>query len=168
MTTTDDIKKELDKAYSLVADHKNYEAALTACEAILETHPGLRAGLRTRAQIYAHKAAFSQAIADMTIAIQAGPPEPSDYFFRGWWNLEDNRILDAIQDFTEAISLEERLGIYTFKESAYFFRAVASFRIGRYDDALADCKQVRDDFLIYLRSGLVSKAQIVRDASAKT
>lgn len=162
-----DIQKQLDEAYSLAADRKDYAAALSSCGAIIQAHPSLTAGLRTRAQIYAHKADFSEAIDDMTRVIQTGHAEPGDYFFRGWWNVENASLLDAIEDLTKAISLGEELGIDYFRESAHFFRALANYQVGCYDDALADCNQVRDDFLIYLRSGQVSKAQIVGNAKSK-
>lgn len=164
--TMNDINKQLDEAYSLAADRKDYAAALSACEAIIQAHPEVTAPLRKRAQIYAHKADFRQAIDEMSSVIQKGPAEPRDYFFRGWWNLEDDNASDAIEDLTEAIELGEQLSDDYFTESAHFFRAVASLRLGRYPDALADCQHVTDDFLIYLRSGQISKAQIVTEAKS--
>jgi tetratricopeptide (TPR) repeat protein len=162
----DDINKQLDEAYALAADRKDYAAALSACEAI-QAHPGLTAPLRKRAQIHAHKADFRQAIDEMSSLIQKGAPEPGDYFFRGWWNLEDDNVSDAIEDLTEAIALGRQLNSNYFTESAHFFRAIASQRLGRYAQVLDDCKNVRDDFLIYLRSGKVSKEEIVKEAEAK-
>jgi tetratricopeptide (TPR) repeat protein len=161
-----DINKQLDEVYSMAADRKDYANALSACDAIIQAHPDLTAPLRKRAQIYAHKADFRQAIDDISSVIQKGPAEPRDYFFRGWWNIEDDNTSDAIKDLSEAIELGKQLSDDYFTESAYFFRAVASLRLGRYPDALADCQYVRDDFLIYLRSGQVSKAQIVTEAKS--
>ena len=160
----DGINKQLDEAYSLAADRKDYIGALSACEAIIQSHPELTAPLRKKAQIYAHKSDFRQAIDEMSGVIQKGRAEPGDYFFRGWWNLEDDNASDAIEDLTEAIELGEQLGDDYFTESAHFFRAAASLRLGRYPDALADCQHVSDDFLIYLRSGQISKLQIVTEA----
>jgi tetratricopeptide (TPR) repeat protein len=164
--TLNDIDQQLDEAYSLAADSKDYAAALLACEAIIQAHPELTAPLRKRAQIYALKADFRPAIADVSSVIQKGRAEPGDYFFRGWWNLEQENASDAIEDLTEAIELGQQLSDDYFTESAHFFRAVASLRLGRYADALADCHHVSDDFLIYLRSGQVSKLQIVAEAMA--
>ncbi len=162
-----DINKQLDEAYSLAADRKDYAAALSACEAIIQAHPELTAPLRKRAHIYALKADFRQAMDEMSSVIQNDRAEPGDYFFRGWWNLEDDNTVDAIEDLTKAIELGEQLSDDYFTENAHFFRAVASLRLGRYPDALADCEHVRDDFLMYLRSGQVSKLQIVTDATSK-
>jgi tetratricopeptide (TPR) repeat protein len=162
------IDKQLDEAYSLAADRKDYAGALLACEAIIQANPELTAPLRKTAQIYAHKADFRQAVDEMSSVIQKGRAEPGDYFFRGWWNLEDDNASDAIEDLTEAIERGKQLSDDYFRESAHFFRAVASLRLGRYADALGDCQHVRDDFLIYLRSGQVSKAQIVSEAKSKS
>lgn len=165
--TMKDINKQLDEAYSLAADRKDYSAALSACDAIIQAHPNLLAPLRKRAQIYAHQADFRRAIDQMSEVIDKGPAEPGDYFFRGWWKLEDDNAGDAIDDLTNAIEIGDQVRDGYFTESAYFFRAVANLRRGLYDDALADCGQVRDDFLIYLRSGQVSKASLVREAESK-
>jgi tetratricopeptide (TPR) repeat protein len=161
------LKQQLDEAYSLAADRKDYQAALSSCDLIIETNPELTAPLRTRAQIYAHKADFKNAIDDMASVIQKGPVEPGDYFFRGWWNLEDDNGSAAIEDLTEAIEIGKQLGDDYFAESAHFFRAVACLRLGRYADALADCQHVSDDFLIHLRSGQISKHKVVNEARSK-
>jgi tetratricopeptide (TPR) repeat protein len=161
-----DINNQLDEAYALAADRKDYAAALSACEAIIQSHPDLTAPLRKRAQIYAHKADFKQAIDEMSTVIEKGSAEPGDYFFRGWWNLENDNAFDAIEDFTAAITLGRQLDSNYFTESAYFFRAIASNRLSRYAQALDDCKNVRDDFLIFLRSGKVSKEEIVKEAES--
>jgi len=162
-----DINKQLDEAYSLAADRKDYAAALSACDAIIQAHPELIAPLRKKAQIHAHQADFRQAIDEISSVIEKGPAEPRDYFFRGWWNLEDNNVDDAIEDLTAAIQLGEQLSDDYFTESAFFFRSLTHLRLGRYDEALEDSQNVRDDFLMYIRSGQVSKAQVVREATSK-
>ena len=166
--TMNEINKQLDEAYALAADRKDYSAALSACNAIIQAHPNLLAPLRKRAQIYAHHADFRRAISQMSEVIDKGPAEPGDYFFRGWWRLEDDNAGESIGDFTNAIEIGDQVRDDYFTESAYFFRALANLRQGGYDDALADCEQVRDDFLIYLRSGQVSKASIVSEAQARS
>jgi len=48
-----------------------------------------------------------------------------------------------------------------YDESAYFFRAAALLQLGRFAEALSDCKVVRDDFLVYTKSGQLSKSEIM-------
>src|SRR6266566_5917100 len=100
-----DIDNQLDEAYALAADGKDYIAALSACEALIQDHPELTAPLRKKAQIYALKADFRQAIDEMSKVIEKSPVQVSDYFFRGWWNLEDDNPTAAIGDLTNAIEL---------------------------------------------------------------
>jgi tetratricopeptide (TPR) repeat protein len=163
-----DVDSQLDEAYSLAADRKDYIGALSMCETIAQDHLQLMAPLRKKAQIYAHKADFKQAIDEISEVMKKGQAEPGDYFFRGWWNLEDSNASDALKDLTKSIELGTQLGDDYFTESAYFFRSVANLQQGRYEDALTDSDHVRDDFLIYLRSGQVSKATIVSEAKLKS
>lgn len=161
----EDIEKQLDEAYALATKKKDYGKALAICNAVIQAHPSPPDGLRKRAAIYAHKGDLVLAIGDMTKAIKQEPDQPGDYFFRGWWNLDNGDAASAIKDLTKALELGAKNDHY-HDQSAHFFRAVASLRLKRYDEALADCQRVQDDFLIYIKSGKISKADVVRDATA--
>jgi tetratricopeptide (TPR) repeat protein len=163
---TKDIKKQLDEAYSW-AVRKDYDTALSLCELVIRNHPNLPDGFRTRSQVYAHQANFIEAIKDITRAIEKSPAYPGDFFFRGWWRLENGEAGEAVRDLTEAINLGKAQVVGQHTESAYFFRALAYLQQGRNGEALRDCNHVRDDFLLYIRSGQVSKSQIVSEALLK-
>lgn len=160
----EDIEKQLDEAYALATKKKDYDKALAICNAVIQTHPSPPDGLRKRAAIYAHKGDLALAIGDMTKAIKQEPDQPSDYFFRGWWHLDNGDAASAVKDLTKVLDLGEKNDHY-HDQSAHFFRAVASLRLKRYDDALADCRHVQDDFLIFIKSGKITKADVVRDAT---
>lgn len=161
----EDVKKQLDEAYALATNKKNYDEAFAICNAVIQAHPSLPDGLRKRAAIYAYKGDLDLAIGDMTKAIEQEPGEPGDYFFRGWWYLDKGDAVRAVKDLTKALTLGEKNNHY-HDQSAHFFRAAALLRLKRYDEALADCQYVQDDFLIYIKSGKISKADIVREATA--
>lgn len=161
----EDIEKQLDEAYALATKKKDYDKALAICNAVIQTHPSPPDGLRKRAAIYAHKGDLALAIGDMTKAIKQEPDQPSDYFFRGWWHLDNGDAASAVKDLTKALDLGGKNDHY-HDQSAHFFRAVASLRLKRYDEALADCQHVQDDFLIFIKSGKITKADVVRDATA--
>jgi tetratricopeptide (TPR) repeat protein len=146
------------------AEMKDYSKALAICEEILAANPELPEAFRTRSRIHARMKQFDLAVLDLTRAIQTTRAEPSDYFFRGWWNLEQGDVVSANEDLTMAITLGNELNLHDFDESAYFFRAITFLRLNQPDDALRDCEKVRDDFLIYLRSGKVSKSDIINEA----
>ena len=158
------IKSKLNEAYRVATKEKHYDEALAICNALIEAHPSIPWGLRKRAAIYAYMGDFRRAIADITEVIEKGP-ECRDLFYRGWWHFETDAAAEAVADLTMTIDLEELDAAY-HTESAYFFRALALLRLGRYEDALADCKHVREDFLIHLRSGRVSRDDIIKLATA--
>lgn len=160
----DEIRKQLDEAYSY-AKKDDYAKALELCNAVIEAHPLLTDGLRERASIYSHMGDFNRAVADITNVIEQEPDEPGHYFFRGWWYLDSGNAAQAVEDLTKALALGKKNDHY-HDQSAHFFRAAALLRLKRYDEALADCQHVQDDFLIYIKSGKISKADIVREATA--
>jgi tetratricopeptide (TPR) repeat protein len=163
----DNMTKELDEALSF-ARNEDYVRALEICDLSVKSNPDLPDGFRTRSQIYARKGDFGDAVNDITNAILKDEPAPADYFFRGWWNLENTDLSASIEDLTAAIALGEQLDFHYYDESAFFFRSIAYLRSSRFDDALSDCNHVRDDFEMYLHSGQVSKVQIVSEAKSKT
>lgn len=162
-----DVNKQLNEAYSVAADKKDYAKALELCNSVIKAHPSLPDGLRKRAAIYAHMGDLDSAIADMTDVIKQNPDEPGNYFFRGWWYLDSSNAAQAVKDLTKAIALGAKHDLHYHDQSAYFFRAAALLRLRRYDEALADSQHVDDDFLIYTKSlGRITKADIVREATA--
>lgn len=161
----DEIKKQLDEAFSW-AQKDDYDKALALCNAVIQANPSLSDGLRKRATIYARMGDYDRAIADITNVMAQEPDDPSHYFFRGWWYLDNGNPAQAVEDLTKALALGGKNNHY-HDESAHFFRAAALLRLRRYDEALADCQHVRDDFLIYIKSaGKISKADILREATA--
>jgi tetratricopeptide (TPR) repeat protein len=161
----EDKNPQLELATSL-ADKKDYANALDLCEAFIVANPASADGFRTRSHIYRRMGDYIRAIDDRTEGIQRSR-KPHDYFFRGWWNLDSDNLTAAIEDLTAVLRLGDELDIHHYDESAFFFRSVAFLRSGRYEEALVDSENVRDDFLIYLRSGEVSKAQVVREAISR-
>jgi tetratricopeptide (TPR) repeat protein len=161
----EEIKRQLDEAYSY-ARKNDYAKALELCNAVIEAHPSLPDGLRERASVYSHMGDFSRAIDDITDVMAQEPDNPSDYFFRGWWHLDSGNPAIAVEDLTKALALGDKNNHY-HDQSAHFFRAVALLRLQQFDEALADCQHVQDDFLIYMKSGRISKADIVREAAAR-
>lgn len=160
----DRITKELERAYQ-IAMKEQYKDALAMCNRVVSEYPKLPDGFRKRAAIYARKGDFQAAIGDISIAIEIDPSSSEHYFFRGWWQLEIGNFIDAETDQSNAIALGEEQGSSFFGESAYFFRALARLKLGKFREALADCEHVRDDFLIYLKSiGKITKSQIVTEA----
>jgi tetratricopeptide (TPR) repeat protein len=162
----DESRPELETAL-LLARNKDYSTALDLCETSIASNPSSAAAFRTRSQIYRRMGNFNGAIDDLTSAIERAGEQPRDYLFRGWYNLENGSLSNAIEDLTKAINLGDELNTEYYADLAYFFRSLAFLRTGRFDEALADSEYVRDDWVMHLDCGEVSKAQVVRDAELK-
>lgn len=147
------------------ASEKAYTKALELCDDYIQTYRESPDGFRTRSQVHSMMGDFSGAIEDRTKAMELGTLEPGDFFFCGWWNLELNQLDAALKDLTDSLKLAEQLDTHEFDQSAFFFRSVTYLRMRRYSEALADSEHVGDDFLIYLRSGRISKADVVQQAT---
>jgi tetratricopeptide (TPR) repeat protein len=160
-----EIERQLNEASS-AAKKDDYDKALAICNAVLQAHPLFPEALRTRSEIYTRMGDLERAIADLTEVIKTAG-EPSDFFFRGWRYLDNGDTDCAIGDFSKALELGEDQNFHYHDQSARFFRALACVRAKRYDEALADCLHVKDDFLIYTRStGKITKADVVKQARA--
>jgi tetratricopeptide (TPR) repeat protein len=156
----------LDEAYDVATVKKDYAKALEICNSVIKEYPSLVDGLRKRAAIYAHMGDLERAIADMTGVINLELEVPSNYFFRGWWHLDNGCPALSVDDLTRAIALGEEHNLHYHDQSAYFFRSAALLQLRRYAEALADIQHVDDDFLIFTKfAGKLTKADIVRAAS---
>jgi len=159
-----DLQSQLKEAIA-AASRKDFDLALTLCGEAIEEFPGLPDGFRTRSQVYRLMGDVGKAIDDRTMAIRIGA-ESVDYFFRGWWRFDDGDLESALTDLSTAITLEKDSAVHASTESALFFRALTLLRLGRFDDALADCANVRDEFVIYVRGlGRFSKMELVACAT---
>lgn len=145
------------------------DAAFNACNSFIAANPSSAYGFRKRAHLYTRRDDFDNAIKDMDEAIRISPDDSSHYFFRGWWKLENGDFEGAETDQSVAIKIDHENGSDFVYESAYFFRALARLRLGKFDEALSDSEQIPDDFLIYLKSiGKITKVEIVKEATLRT
>ena len=168
MKELDQAKKRLREAYDLATIRKDHEGALRICNEVLNEHPDMPYALRKKAAIYASMKEFPEATALMSDLIARSPNEVEYYFSRGRWYLANADWREAMADMTKTIELGSEQNFHYNTESAYFFRAVALMKLGRYSEAVADCEHVRDDFLIYLYStGKISKADILEQATKR-
>ena len=158
-------KKRIDQAYDLATTNGDHEGALRICNEVLNEHPAMSYVVRKKAAIYADMKDFAQATALMSDLIAQNPNEVEYYFSRGRWYLANANWRETVADMTKILELGSGQNFHYFTESAYFFRAVAQLKLGRYREAVADCEHVRDDFLIYLHStGKISKSDILEQA----
>lgn len=149
------------------SEKKNYLEALTLCSEVIADYPNDPTGYRARSHIYALMKEPEQAIRDIDQVIRLKPEEPAHYFTRGRWKLEVSESAQAVADLTKVIELSASYGDEYYTEMARFFRAEALLRLGRYDEALADCEQVRDEVQTYIHPRVKSKADILDEVNAR-
>ena len=162
----DEIERELERAFRF-SQREEYAQALKICDNVISDHPNNSRGYRRRAYVNSRQRQHEKAVEDIGIAISLDPIQPDYYFTRARWLLNCGRPEDACRDLSEVLSLEERFGRGYYVESAYFYRAAAYLDIGLFKEALQDCRNVRDGFVVYMKGGLRSKEDIERDARAE-
>jgi tetratricopeptide (TPR) repeat protein len=102
-----------------------------------------------RVYIFARTGNLSNAISDLTRAIELSSPEPSHYFDRGRYKLKVGDGAGAMEDFGRGIALCDEHGDDYYRESLHFMRADALLRAGKRREALADLQHVREGFTLW-------------------
>lgn len=164
----ENVLDKLNRAWELAARDEDYDGAFEICTQVVNDYPSIPDGFRRRGAIWARKGDFTLAIQDMNEAIALTADKAEYYFFRGWWHFEIGNFAETVKDQTKALEVGNQTDFHAYDESAYFFRALALLYLGRFEEVLSNCKNVRDDFLIYLTGlGKLTKAEIVREAVNK-
>lgn len=84
------------------------------------------------------------------------------FFMRGMIKLRLKDLQGAINDFTQAIELEEQTPEKYDAELYYFFRAEMYLKVGRLEESLLDLENVPEDFECWTYK-LRSKADLLAD-----
>ncbi|MGE3465505.1 MAG: tetratricopeptide repeat protein [Pyrinomonadaceae bacterium] len=156
----------LNRAYELAIDGAGYDEALSLCEQVLLDYPDNSEAFRKRAAIHARTGNFQSAVTDLTRGINNGVNSSEWFFFRGWWRLELDDLQGAVDDLTKAIELDRTEEHHPYEESSYFFRAVAFLNLGKGEAAILDCRQVREDFIIYSQTlGRLTRSDVLAQAN---
>lgn len=126
-------------------DARRYAEVVEFCSELLARFP-------TDYRLYYHRAQAKTlggdgrgAIADMTSAIAQNSAEPTLFYFRGLWELDEGDQHAAANDLQQAVEAEARLGTSYYVESARFARAIALLFLGDYRQAELECTHVRAD-----------------------
>jgi tetratricopeptide (TPR) repeat protein len=148
------------------AKRGEYESALELCAASLEVCPNDYRVLRERAYVYERMGDLAKAIDDISLVIGQRPRDPAFLFERSLWWLNEGNYDQAIADTSEVLRLCDEWRNDYYREIAHFFRAYAALKLSRPSDALADCKQVRDDCCWWIQGALCKRSDLVDEANA--
>ena len=154
-----DIDREIN---SIVAATKaeNFRSALSQCAVLIERWPDAPEAWRHKAYVHAQMKNYDLAVEAMSRAIEFAPNEPAYYMLRGRYLLMLSDNESASENFTQVLELCDQLQSDYHREVAHFLRAESYVRLCRFDDALRDCEDVRDEFRMWIDS-LRTKRDIV-------
>jgi tetratricopeptide (TPR) repeat protein len=145
---------------------REYDVALRLCNKLLDEHPHSREALWSRAFIFGGMGDTESAIGDLTRIIALRSEEPCYFTERAHRLIDAGRYAEAVEDLTETLRLCDQWDSDHYRAVAHFVRAYAYLRLGRPNDALADCHHVRDGFSWWIEHGLRTKAEITAEAKA--
>jgi tetratricopeptide (TPR) repeat protein len=117
-----------------------------------------------RGHLHALNRNFTDAVVDLTRAIEINSKEPHLFFTRGMdrFALGDNA--PATEDFTKALDLCDLYNNDYYRETLHFWRAEALLRLGKKREALADLARVPDTFSFWTYK-LRTKSDLLADCS---
>lgn len=167
MTKRDDGAPEyLLEEIEQLGSRKNYEEVVRRCTELQTSYPKQFEFHYFRAQANNYLGKISDALLDISRAIDLQKNEPALFFFRGTWSIDAGDLSGGVRDLEQAILLEQDTDEQYYSESARFARAVACVKIGDFAQALSDLEECRPDMDIYI-CGRLWQANEVRALARK-
>ena len=154
---------ELDAASSCVKSDPR--RALSICQNYLSTHPDDPLGLFYRSQAWERLGELQKALADHDRMVELDP-DSHTYSMRGQLRHGMNDYAGAVADLTRARELDD----YEWRTSfGPHFRADLLARLGRLEEALADCALIAEDHWMPGVFGLPSgdKAEFIAEVKRR-
>jgi tetratricopeptide (TPR) repeat protein len=137
----DDLAEELKRVKRLAAERRHVEEE-ALCTELIGRFPTAFEPLFSRAHAKWILRDHSNAIQDLTKAIQLNPAEPALFYFRGVWSVELTEYADGIADLARAVALDEALGSSYYARDAHFVQAIGHVFLGQFEQAEQECKAV--------------------------
>jgi tetratricopeptide (TPR) repeat protein len=161
MTAT--LDELISKAKELAKVHDE-EGAMSLATELVQQYPQEMRVWSLRAYLHGLQGNYTEAVADLTRAIEINPAEPHYFYSRGRYRfgLSDNPA--AIEDFSKGLDLCDRYKSDYYREELHFWRAEALLRLGKKHEALSDLAHVSDDFRSWTDK-LRTKAELLADCA---
>jgi tetratricopeptide (TPR) repeat protein len=138
--------------------------ALVQASKLIEQYPCEAKAWNLRAYVFAREKKYTDAIDDLTSAIDLCPTEPCLLHSRGRYYTRLGDYQRAIDDFTCGLAACDLHSSDYYREEFYFHRAYAYLRFGNKAAALEDLKRVRDDYLAWT-DRLCTKQELLAECS---
>jgi tetratricopeptide (TPR) repeat protein len=145
-----------------LARRNDQDSAMNLADDLIERYPNEAQVWSLRGYLHGRVGRHSEAISDLTRAIEIDDSDPYLFFSRGVdrFELGDDQL--AIDDFSRALGLSERQQNPDYRETLLFWRAETLLRRGKKREALEDLAGVRDDFSFWTYK-LRTKADLLAD-----
>jgi len=154
----------LDAAYGLALNNQN-DQALALCDWLIEAQETAIPGHRQRAAVLEYMGKLQDARSELEFVISAGSQEPADFHALGILHFKLGELGPAELAFTSALELGHVARNTYYKNSCHLFRAEARLRRADYQAALADARELPNQYATSLPGiGMRSKEQIAADA----
>lgn len=115
---------------------------LKVLESLRKQYPNIYAIPSKMANLLVKGGRLKEAIRVWSKTLKQFPGKPNPYFERAHWALR-RRDFEEVQKYMRLCLMRDH---GYFRETAHFWRAEALFQLGRQNEALAELRDVRDDY----------------------
>ncbi len=143
------LKHQLQALERLAESGRGMEA-LHSLDSLEKEHPEDASINASKAYVNALEGTYESALLEWTKAIAKCDKEPHFFCMRGEIFTRLGRYQEAVNDFTKVLDLCDLYASDYYKTPAYFRRADAFVRSGRYAEARRDCAFVPDGEVVWL------------------
>lgn len=143
---------------------KDRNGAMALANELVSQYPNEMKVWSLRAHLHALNHHYSEAVADLTRAIEINNMEPDFFFNRGSYSFRLGDNQSAIDDFTKGLALCDYHKDDYYRETLYFWRAETLLRLGRKQEAVADLSHIREDFSFWT-DRLRTKADLLAECN---
>lgn len=130
----------------------NASEALAQASELVKQYPGEAKAWALRAYVFGRSGHWSNAIGDLTRAIEIWPSEPGLFFHRGRYHIKSGEFHHAIDDFSQGLIACNQHSNDYYRETLHFMRAYACLETGDKTGAANDLANVRGGFALWVNS----------------
>lgn len=149
------------RAVEKLRNASDFQAALEACQRLIDEPSTRAAGLRARADVYADMRDSGSELADRMALVETGSPEPSDYFDLGVAFWRSGQLSQAAAMFERSIELGEKEDFHYYTNASRMHLAALLIKLQRRDEAMRECRLVPEGYSSYLPDGMTTREQLL-------
>lgn len=149
------------RAVAKLRDASDFQAALQACELLIDEPSTRAAGLRARADIYADMKQREDELADREALVELDSREPNDYFELGITLWRSGRLAEAASAFSRSLELGEQENFHYYANASRMHLAALLIKLQRREEALRECMLIPENYSSYLPDGMTTREQLL-------